>query len=109
MLRLLSLALIIAAPAAALASVGYAAFSTPAVETPSTLAAIFVGLPAETGWAGPVVALALVAGAYIILRIVGFAISVIIAGGTLAMMFVVYVKPEWLELIRTALTRGNSG
>ncbi|MEO0619602.1 MAG: hypothetical protein AAFZ01_10030 [Pseudomonadota bacterium] len=103
MLRLLSLAMIIAVPAAALASVGYAAFSTELAETPTTLKAIFAGLPPETGWAGPVVAVALVAGSYILLRLIGFAISVAATVGIFAMMFMVYIKPEWLGVLRSAL------
>ncbi|MEL6287485.1 MAG: hypothetical protein AAFQ42_11975 [Pseudomonadota bacterium] len=100
MLRLLSLAIILGAPAIALALVGGHAFSNAVGAVDHPIQHVFFGLPREAGWAGPVVALAGVAGSFMLLRAIGYTLSLITGVTALAMIFVVFVRPDAIDPLK---------
>jgi len=107
MLRLLSLTAILAAPASALVYTGRLAFANKLAPSPdSSLYAVFSAFPPEVAYLAPVIAIALVALGYFILRLIGFAIALVGGAAIVAMIVAVFFKPEWIETARQMLASG---
>lgn len=104
MFRLLSLFAILAGPAAALVYAGRLAFGSQLPPQPDDpLYAVFHAFPAEAAYMTPLLAVALVAAGYFVLRLIGFAVSVIGTAAILAMIVAVFFKPEWIDTVRQLL------
>lgn len=102
MLRLLSLFAILSGSATALVVAGQAAFGNEAVQaTDGPLYAIFKAFPADTAYVAPLVGIATIAAGYMLLRFMGFLISMIGGIAIAGMIVVVFFKPEWIENLRT--------
>ncbi len=108
MLRLLSLLAILGGPAAALVYAGRKAFGSAVNSQPdNTLNAIFTGLPVEAAYIAPFLAIALVAMGYFVLRLIGFAVSVIGSAAIIAMIVAVFFKPEWIDTAKQMLAAAS--
>ena len=102
MFRLLSLFVLLSASATALVVAGQSAFGNEAVTgNDGPLYAIFKASPADTAYAAPLVGIAAVAAGYMLLRFLGFLISVCGAIVIAGMIIMVFFKPDWIESVRT--------
>jgi len=101
MLRLLSLFAILGGSAATLVYAGQAAFGNQAVQhSDGPLYALFQAFPADTAYGAPLLAIALVAAGYMVLRLMGFLVSLVGGAAIIAMIVTVFFKPEWIEAAR---------
>ncbi|MGI9405360.1 MAG: hypothetical protein ACR2O4_03225 [Hyphomicrobiaceae bacterium] len=101
MLRLFSLFAILAGSATMLIYAGQGAFGNEAVNAADgPLYAFFKALPVDTAYGAPLVGIGIVAAGYMVLRLLGFLISVVGGAVILAMIGAVFFKPEWVEAAR---------
>ncbi len=108
MLRLLSLFAILAGPAALLVHAGRLAFGSELPPQPDNpLYAVFHAFPADAAYLAPLVAVALVAAGYFVLRLIGFALSVIGSAAIIVMIVAVFFKPDWIEAAKQMIASAS--